>query len=143
LNTTVPKGLDVGFYKLSSINTASNHQPLLVPIAQHGSLDDAIYFSVTSDGAAAGNSGKSAAHTAGVKSVALVSTTARAAVATQLSNSDNSQNLRLPASNAVLSSATASATSVPGAYDDIGLSSTLRASMKGKRELRSRFTLKF
>ena len=47
LNATVPNGLDVGFYKLSSINTASNHQPLLVPIAQHGSLDDAIYVSQT------------------------------------------------------------------------------------------------
>jgi len=48
----VPGGLPVGNYKLSSINTAANHQPVLVPLAQHGSLDDAIYFSVTVDGAA-------------------------------------------------------------------------------------------
>lgn len=45
LSATVPNGLKAGFYKLSSINTAMNHQPLLVPIAQHGSLDDAVYVS--------------------------------------------------------------------------------------------------
>lgn len=39
-------GLPAGVYKLSSINTAANHQPVLVPIAQHGSLDDAVYVSV-------------------------------------------------------------------------------------------------
>lgn len=29
---------------MSSINSASNHQPALVAVAQHGSLDDAVYF---------------------------------------------------------------------------------------------------
>jgi len=29
---------------MSSINTAANHQPALVGVAQHGSLDDAVYF---------------------------------------------------------------------------------------------------
>lgn len=43
LSTTVQGGLPEGVYRLASINTASNHQPLLVPIAQHGSLDDAVY----------------------------------------------------------------------------------------------------
>jgi len=50
LTADVPNGLQPGFYKLSSINTASNHQPVIVPVAQHGSLDDAIYFTVTADG---------------------------------------------------------------------------------------------
>ena len=45
LTTDVTGGLPAGFYKLSSINTAANHQPVLVPIAQHGSLDDAVYVS--------------------------------------------------------------------------------------------------
>jgi len=53
LTADVTGGLPAGFYKLSSINTAANHQPCLVPIAQHGSLDDAIYFTV---GNAGGNS---------------------------------------------------------------------------------------
>ncbi|PPQ67395.1 hypothetical protein CVT25_005974 [Psilocybe cyanescens] len=46
LTADVDKGLPSGFYKLSSINTAANHQPVLVAVAQHGSLDDAIYFTV-------------------------------------------------------------------------------------------------
>ena len=48
LMADVDKGLPAGFYKLSSINTAANHQPVLAPVAQHGSLDDAIYVSTIS-----------------------------------------------------------------------------------------------
>lgn len=43
LTADVDKGLPAGFYKLSSINSAANHQPVLAPIAQHGSLDDTVY----------------------------------------------------------------------------------------------------
>jgi len=46
----VNDGLPPGTYKLSSINTSANHAPVLVPVAQHGSLDDQVYFYVTSDG---------------------------------------------------------------------------------------------
>ena len=46
LTADVTAGLPAGFYKLSSINTAANHQPVLVPVAQHGSLDDAVYVSI-------------------------------------------------------------------------------------------------
>jgi hypothetical protein len=53
LTADVTAGLPAGFYKLSSINTAANHQPVLVPVAQHGSLDDAVYFTVQSNGTAA------------------------------------------------------------------------------------------
>lgn len=47
LTADVTAGLPAGTYKLSSINTAANHQPALVPIAQHGSLDDVIYVSIS------------------------------------------------------------------------------------------------
>ncbi|KXN87552.1 hypothetical protein AN958_08486 [Leucoagaricus sp. SymC.cos] len=57
LTASVDKGLPAGVYKLSSINSAANHQPVLVPIAQHGSLDDAVYFTVTADGQPDANSG--------------------------------------------------------------------------------------
>lgn len=53
LTADVTAGLPAGFYKLSSINTAANHQPVLVPIAQHGSLDDAVYFTVQASGGGA------------------------------------------------------------------------------------------
>lgn len=45
LTIDVDAGLPAGTYKLSSINAAANHQPVLVAIAQHGSLDDIIYVS--------------------------------------------------------------------------------------------------
>lgn len=32
---------------MSSINSASNHQPVLIGVAQHGSLDDAVYFTAS------------------------------------------------------------------------------------------------
>ncbi|KAG6823914.1 hypothetical protein H0H87_012877, partial [Tephrocybe sp. NHM501043] len=43
LTADVTAGLPAGVYKLSSINTSANHAPVIVPVAQHGSLDDAIY----------------------------------------------------------------------------------------------------
>lgn len=46
LSAVVSGGLPAGTYKLSSINTAANHQPALVPVAQHGSLDDVVYVSL-------------------------------------------------------------------------------------------------
>lgn len=72
LTADVTAGLPAGVYKLSSINSAANHQPVIVPVAQHGSLDDAVYFTVTDDGkpaagaannatGAAANNGKGAA----------------------------------------------------------------------------------
>ena len=35
-------GLPAGAYRVASINTAANHQPALVAVAQHGSLDDMV-----------------------------------------------------------------------------------------------------
>lgn len=46
LTAEVTEGLPAGFYRLASINTAANHQPVLVAVAQHGSLDDIVYFTV-------------------------------------------------------------------------------------------------
>ncbi|TFK76690.1 hypothetical protein BDN72DRAFT_829844, partial [Pluteus cervinus] len=62
LSASVDKGLPAGFYRLASINTAANHQPVLVPIAQHGFLDDAVYFTVAEgaqalDAVTGGNAG--------------------------------------------------------------------------------------
>ncbi|KAF8518088.1 hypothetical protein JB92DRAFT_2904358 [Gautieria morchelliformis] len=56
LTATVAKGLPAGVYRAATINTAGNYQPLLVSVAQHGSLDDMIYFTVSANGAKAANS---------------------------------------------------------------------------------------
>jgi len=57
LTADVTAGLPAGVYKVTSINTAANHQPVLVPIAQHGSTEDVSYFTVSAGGAAGGNNG--------------------------------------------------------------------------------------
>lgn len=43
LSVPVTAGLGPGVYRLASINAAANHQPVLAPIAQHGTLDDMVY----------------------------------------------------------------------------------------------------
>ncbi|KAL5495540.1 hypothetical protein ACEPAI_1003 [Sanghuangporus weigelae] len=50
LSVEVTDGLPAGTYRIASINSAANHQPVLVAVAQHGSLDDMVYFTVTDDG---------------------------------------------------------------------------------------------
>jgi hypothetical protein len=43
LTADVTNGLPAGTYRISSITTAANHQGVIVPVAQRGSVDDAIY----------------------------------------------------------------------------------------------------
>ncbi|OSX56712.1 hypothetical protein POSPLADRAFT_1175105 [Postia placenta MAD-698-R-SB12] len=60
LSTTVAGGLPAGTYRMASINAAANHQPVLVAVAQHGTLDDMVYFTVSDNGAASSASGAAA-----------------------------------------------------------------------------------
>lgn len=45
LSADVTGGLAPGAYRLASINTCANHQPVLGSVAQHGHFDDMIYVS--------------------------------------------------------------------------------------------------
>jgi hypothetical protein len=82
---SVTAGLPAGVYRLCSINTDANHTPCLVAVAQHGTLDDCVYFSVGGSGnnpfaagnAAAGNATAAAGSAAG----AAVNATAGAGAA--------------------------------------------------------------
>ena len=65
LNVDVTAGLPAGVYRLGSINAAANHQPVLVAEAQHGLLDDVVYFTVGGAGGGNGAAGSGAAATAG------------------------------------------------------------------------------
>ncbi|KAJ7148619.1 hypothetical protein C8R43DRAFT_1088297 [Mycena crocata] len=48
VSVTIAGGVPTpGAYRLCSINSSSNHQPVIVPIAQHGSLDDCVCFTAT------------------------------------------------------------------------------------------------
>ncbi|KAH9486652.1 Pathogenicity cluster 5 protein d [Psilocybe cubensis] len=81
LTADVTSGLPAGFYRLASINTAANHQPVLVPIAQHGSLDDAVYFTVTAGNASAAQASAAAAGVASSAAPAATAASAKSAVA--------------------------------------------------------------
>ncbi|KAF8203165.1 hypothetical protein BJ912DRAFT_943061 [Pholiota molesta] len=78
LTADVTNGVPAGAYRLCSINSSSNHQPAIVPIAQHGSLDDCVYFTASDNGAAAPPAASSAAAAA----TAAASSTDAAATAT-------------------------------------------------------------
>jgi hypothetical protein len=47
VSVNMTNGLPAGTYKLSSINSSANHAPVLVAVAQHGTLDDQIYVRVS------------------------------------------------------------------------------------------------
>ncbi|KAI0324912.1 hypothetical protein GY45DRAFT_314956 [Cubamyces sp. BRFM 1775] len=85
LSVEVAGGLPAGTYRLASINTAANHQPALVAVAQHGSLDDMVYFTVSDNanaggaGAAAGKGGNNAATGAAASASAAGATATTAA----------------------------------------------------------------
>ncbi|KAJ6537412.1 hypothetical protein DFH09DRAFT_1178149 [Mycena vulgaris] len=44
LSTAISLGVPPGFYRACSMNSAANHQPVVVPIELRGSLNDCIYF---------------------------------------------------------------------------------------------------
>jgi hypothetical protein len=52
-SVTVPvaAGLPEGFYKMTTIQSSSNHAPVAVAVAQHGSTEDTVYFTVGKGGA--------------------------------------------------------------------------------------------
>ncbi|KAG9102611.1 hypothetical protein FRC06_001654 [Ceratobasidium sp. 370] len=59
LSAAVTAGLPAGAYRMCSINSAANHQPVLVAVAQRGSTDDCVYFTASNNagGNAGGNGG--------------------------------------------------------------------------------------
>ncbi|KAG1845100.1 hypothetical protein DFJ58DRAFT_717536 [Suillus subalutaceus] len=90
LTADVTNGLPEGTYKISTINSAANHQPVLVPIAQHGSLDDVVYFTVSNNANANANGAATGAGGGSVASSAAASgtTTAQSSAASSTNTSD-------------------------------------------------------
>ena len=50
LTADVEGGLPEGNYRLCTLTAAANHQPVLMPVAQRGSQDDCVRFSVGGSG---------------------------------------------------------------------------------------------
>ena len=47
LTAAVEGGLPAGNYRLCTLTSAANHQPVIMPVAQRGSQDDCVRFTVT------------------------------------------------------------------------------------------------
>ncbi|KAJ7706858.1 hypothetical protein B0H17DRAFT_918592, partial [Mycena rosella] len=43
IQSSVPDGIPEGFYRVTVMTRAANHQPVIVPISEHGSLNDVAY----------------------------------------------------------------------------------------------------
>ncbi|GAA5920148.1 hypothetical protein JCM1841_004465 [Sporobolomyces salmonicolor] len=91
LSTDVAGGLPAGTYKMSSINTAANHQPALVAVAQHGSLDDAVYFTVSDNGAGTAATTTAESIAAGVTSTIAAASSAAGTTAAATTTMSASQ----------------------------------------------------
>lgn len=76
LSAAVAGGLPSGIYRVCTIVAASNHQPVLMPVAQRGGQDDCQKFTVGQGG----GSGSSASNTS--DTAAATTTTAAAATTT-------------------------------------------------------------
>ncbi|KAF8919927.1 hypothetical protein CPB85DRAFT_1212143 [Mucidula mucida] len=100
----VTNGLPAGVYRLCSINSSSNHQPVIVPVAQHGSLDDCVYFTSTANGKAAGIVASSQAGARASATATAISSSGAVSASVSDSAAVNT--------NAVASSAIVSATAV-------------------------------
>lgn len=50
LSATVVGGLPAGNYRVCTLTSASNHQPVVMPVAQRGAQDDCSRFTVTGNG---------------------------------------------------------------------------------------------
>ncbi|OAA72175.1 hypothetical protein ISF_01248 [Cordyceps fumosorosea ARSEF 2679] len=55
LSATVTGGLPPGNYRVCSMTSASNHQPVLMPIAQRGAQDDCVRFQAVGGGGGRNN----------------------------------------------------------------------------------------
>ena len=53
LQAVVTGGLPAGNYRVCTLAAASNHQPVLMPVAQRGSADDCTKFTVSGSGTTA------------------------------------------------------------------------------------------
>jgi hypothetical protein len=81
LSATVTGGLPAGNYRVCSMTSSSNHQPVLMPVAQRGAQDDCQKFTVGGVATGNGNGNANAGGNAGGN--AATSATKAAAKATR------------------------------------------------------------
>jgi hypothetical protein len=139
LSAEVTGGLPAGNYRVCTLTSASNHQPVLMPVAQRGSQDDCTKFVVSGNGktanAAANNGAKGveAADTA-ASAVAIgadvnVSSSAAATAATATAAAANAKGAKGAAAGNAKGAANAS-----GAAANAKSSAAAKAGSAGKAQ---------
>jgi len=145
LSATVTGGLPAGNYRVCTMASASNHQPVLMPVAQRGTPDDCTKFVVSGTGTtinAAANNGAGGLAAAALVSDAVVGATnsafaasviaaessAAAAAAKDVSHKGNREN----------HNARALATATPSPSSIAPVSADARLSVQRKRRFAKR-----
>jgi len=109
VSESVSAGLPAGSYRLCSINTDANHAPCLVAVAQHGNIDDCVYFSVGGNNNNPFSGNANAASAAGNSTGAAAASNSTGAAAANNSTgaaASNSTGAAAAASNATVAVAT-------------------------------------
>jgi len=146
-NVVVPVagGLPAGAYRMCTIVSSATHQPAIVPVAQHGTLDDCVYFTSAPGGAAAAGTGAATATGAAAGAGAAAAAASSAAVASASSTATGAAGAAAAAASAapatgaaagkagkgaaaVSSSAAAAATAAKGATAGKGAAAAAAAS---------------
>lgn len=95
LSAVVTGGLPAGNYRVCTLASSSNHQPVIMPVAQRGTVDDCTKFTVIGNGNVANDASDS-----GVKGIA-----AAAAVASAIANGAGNPDPALSATSSSIASA--------------------------------------
>jgi hypothetical protein len=112
LSANVTGGLPAGNYRVCTMASASNHQPVLMPVAQRGTPDDCTKFVVTGSGTtinAAANDGSKGEAAAAAASEAVVGAT-NSAFAASVIASESAAAVAATATTAADASTAAAAT---------------------------------
>ncbi|KAH8886719.1 hypothetical protein GQ53DRAFT_657528 [Thozetella sp. PMI_491] len=115
LTATVTGGLPAGNYRVCTMSSASNHQPVLMPVAQRGAQDDCRYFTVGGNGGGnnAGNGGNTGNAATGNTGNAATGNTGNAATGNN-GNKGNTSGAQSSAGTGNSASAAAQATTAKG-----------------------------
>lgn len=125
LSANVTGGLPAGNYRVCTMASASNHQPVLMPVAQRGTPDDCTKFVVSGTGTtinAAANNGAKGQAAAALASDAVVGATNSAFAASVIASE----------SSAAAAKAAATATGTAAAGNSTSAAATTAASQRGK-----------
>lgn len=122
LSATVTGGLPAGNYRVCTMTSSSNHQPVLMPVAQRGTPDDCTKFVVSAAGGATANTGngatggKAAASSSATKASATKATGGKAAASSSTDKASAASKAATGGKGAASSSASkAAATKTPNA----------------------------